>query len=71
MCFGVPLILCCRLLELKKIGWFLRNKSLVVYNVIGCKVALYEKKYWANLVGKLKLACACEEHNSMLAHCWP
>ena len=29
------------------------------------------KKYWANLVGKLKLACTCEEHNSMLAHCWP
>ena len=34
-------------------------------------MALYEKKYWANLVGKLKLACTCEEHNSMLAHCWP
>ena len=28
-------------------------------------------KYWANLVGKLNLACTCEEHNSMLAHCWP
>ena len=23
---------------------FLRNKSLVVYNVIGCKVTLYEKQ---------------------------
>ena len=34
-------------------------------------MALYEKKYWANLVGKLKLACTCEEHNGMLAHCWP
>ena len=34
-------------------------------------MALYEKKYWANLVGKLKLARTCEEHNSMLAHCWP
>ena len=30
-------------------------------------------KYWANLDGKLKLACTCtcEEHNSMLAYCWP
>ena len=27
----------------KSVG-FLRNKSLVVYNVIGCKVALYEKQ---------------------------